>query len=71
MCDPAPDQRAEQLSPGLDHTDVLRTAGSTGQGALIAVMRSAGWAVLAVLLSVILTPPRVSAQDGGLDVRGR
>ncbi|MFK4106453.1 hypothetical protein ACI2L1_41675 [Streptomyces sp. NPDC019531] len=36
----------------------------------LTAVRSAGWTALAVLLSVILTPPRVSAQDGGLVGRG-
>ncbi|MGP4052700.1 hypothetical protein [Streptomyces sp. 2A115] len=33
-------------------------------------VRAGWWAVLAVLLLIILTPPRVSAADGGLDARG-
>ncbi|MFG2456543.1 hypothetical protein ACGFWE_05660 [Streptomyces sp. NPDC048523] len=36
----------------------------------LTAMRLAGWAALAVLFWVVLTPPRVSAQDGGLDSRG-
>lgn len=36
----------------------------------ITVMRSAGWAVLAVVLSIVLTPPRLSARAGGLEARG-
>lgn len=36
----------------------------------LTAVRLMWWAALAALLSVILTPPRVSAVDGGLDARG-
>ncbi|KKD07725.1 hypothetical protein TN53_12095 [Streptomyces sp. WM6386] len=36
----------------------------------LTVMRAGWWAALAVLLLIILTPPRVSAANGGLDSRG-
>lgn len=36
----------------------------------LTVVRAGWWAALAVLLLIILTPPRVSAADGRLDARG-
>ncbi|WP_328436824.1 hypothetical protein OG828_05640 [Streptomyces sp. NBC_00457] len=36
----------------------------------LTAVRAGWWAALAVLLLIILTPPRVSAADGGLDARG-
>lgn len=36
----------------------------------LTLVRAGWWAVLAVLLLIILTPPRVSAADGGLSARG-
>jgi hypothetical protein len=36
----------------------------------LTAVRAGWWAALAVLLLIVLTPPRVSATDGGLDARG-
>ncbi|WP_367318686.1 hypothetical protein [Streptomyces sp. HUAS ZL42] len=36
----------------------------------LTAVRAGWWAALAVLLLIILTPPRVSAAQGGLDARG-